>query len=112
MAVITWGPCLVCLQKELQGAACDHAPIGLESRLHLQPVEIAIQTGQQGDREAHVDDRRRFAFGTTPGLFGVPVCVGRFLPSAWRGTAAMIGSSMAPKGWHRSIYDILQKTFL
>jgi hypothetical protein len=34
--------CLVRLQKTLDGATGDHTPIGLEPRLHLQPVEIAI----------------------------------------------------------------------
>jgi hypothetical protein len=37
--------------------------------------------------------------------------VSRFLPSAWRGTVAMMGSSTAPKV-DIGNYNILQKTFL
>ena len=81
-------------QEDLQGTACEHTPIGLKSRLHLEPVEIAIETGQQGDREAHVDDRRRLAFRATSGFMGVLVCTSSFLPPARRGTVAMSGASM------------------
>jgi hypothetical protein len=42
--------------------------MGRESRLPLQPVESAIQTGPQGDREALVDERRRCALRAPSGL--------------------------------------------
>jgi hypothetical protein len=99
------------LQKELQSPACDHAPIGLESRLHLQPVEIAIKTRNRttGKRTLTIVDGS--PFGRPLGFMGVLVCASRFLPSAWRCTVAMMGSSTDLKV-ELSPDNVLQKILL
>ena len=57
-------------EKELERPPGNHAPIGLEPRLPLEPVEIAIQLGQEREREPHVHNRRGLAFWAARRLRG------------------------------------------
>ena len=51
-------------KKSSQGPPRDHATVGLEAGLALEPIEVAIQLGHQGEREPYVDNGRRCAFRT------------------------------------------------
>ena len=53
-----------CDAKKSSKARRDHATVGLEAGLALEPIEVAIQLGHQGEREPHVDNGRRCAFRT------------------------------------------------
>src|SRR5262249_40123109 len=66
LSLAAWGVLrAVRRQKALQRSPRDHTAIGLEARLPLQPIEIAIELGHEGEREPHIDNRRWRAFGTT-----------------------------------------------
>jgi len=46
-------------QKNLQGTPSDHAAVGLESGLPLEPIEIVIEPCHEGQRQPYIDNGRR-----------------------------------------------------
>src|SRR5262249_62085502 len=99
LSLAAWGVLrAVRRQKALQRSPRDHTAIGLEARLPLQPIEIAIELGHEGEREPHIDNRRWRAFGTTHRLFSDGM-VPRQLLGAWQATHGAARSVTSRERW-------------
>jgi hypothetical protein len=53
------------LEKELQCTPSNHAPVGFESRLPLQSIEVAIELRHEGQWQPYIDNSRRVPFWAT-----------------------------------------------